>query len=236
MSKKVRITTSQRSKKVPMIVERNKGPGVNPQSATPETSNQPPIFEAPPVNSKSFEGFDLNSLRLPQNFDESLSVKKHIVRVPVRKPGKTDFFRTHPAANYRLNIMVLELKEQGEIYALTPNIFDAIPELAKAVILYTAVDRHNNVFLIPVPLPGLDGRRNQWHESLSEVVGMAESRWVRISANMKIGGYDALIAESNLAEPEWPEIPFSKLVEIGFRGRVIDSVEHPVIRQLMGAA
>lgn len=38
-------------------------------------------------------GFDLNALRLPQNFGESLGVKRLITRVPVRKPLKAEFFR-----------------------------------------------------------------------------------------------------------------------------------------------
>ena len=31
-------------------------------------------------------GFDLDALRLPQNFGEALGVKRLITRVPVRKP------------------------------------------------------------------------------------------------------------------------------------------------------
>ena len=180
--------------------------------------------------------FNLNALRLPQNFGDALGVKKMIMRVPVRKPIKTDFFRTRPGENWRIQMMVLELKVEGEVYVLTPDLWGVIPELAKPVMLHTCIDRQNNVFLVPVPLPGSDGRRNQWHQSLAEVVLMAEGKWVRISANMRIGGYDVLVAEANLAEPEWPEILFSELIEIAFRGRIIDTLEHPVIRQLLGVA
>ncbi len=40
--------------------------------------------------------FDPASLRLSQNFHESLGVKKALITVPVRKPGKQDFIRVHP--------------------------------------------------------------------------------------------------------------------------------------------
>ncbi len=180
--------------------------------------------------------FNLNSLRLSQNFGDILGVKKLLMRVPVRKPNKTDFFRVNADENYRMPVMILEIKDENETYVLMPEVYYAIPELAKPAMLYAAIDRRNNVFLIPVPLPGPDGRRNQWHQSLDEVVGMSMNNWVRIAANLRIGGYDVHVAEASLAEPEWPDATFEKLVEIAFKGRVIDTLEHPVIRQLLGGA
>ncbi|WP_153146434.1 hypothetical protein [Dechloromonas sp. H13] len=179
-------------------------------------------------------GFDLNALRLPQNFGEALAVKRLITRVPVRKPLKTEFFRVRPGEAWRFQTMILELKEERETFLLAPAVWEAVPELLRTAMLYTAIDRRNNVFLIPVPLPGSDGRRNPWHQSLAEVVAMAESNWVRSVANMQVGGYDMFVAEAELAEPEWPDITFPELVQIAFRERLIDSPEHPVITQLRG--
>ena len=119
---------------------------------------------------------------------------------------------------------------------LVPAVWDVVPELLRPAVLYTAIDRRNNVFLIPVPLPGPDGRRNPWHQSLADVVVMAEIKWVRCVANMAAGSYDTLVATAALTEPEWPDIPFDKLVQIAFRDRVIDSADHPVIMQLLGSA
>ena len=46
--------------------------------------------------------------------------------------------------------------------------------LVRPVQLRAAIDRQNNVFLIPVPLPGEDGSRNPWHESLAQAVEHAK--------------------------------------------------------------
>lgn len=185
---------------------------------------------------KTIGSFDLNSLRLSQSFDELYSAKKLITRVPVRKPNKSEFFRVHPGQDWRIQVMALELKEENETYVLLPAISSAIPELIKPITLHTLIDRHNNVFMTPVPLPNSEGRRNPWHQSLAEVVEMAEIQWVRISANRHVGAYDALVATGKLAEPEWPENSFNELFEIAFRGRIIDNLQHPVIRQLLGEA
>jgi hypothetical protein len=180
------------------------------------------------------DGFNLESLRLPQNFGETLGVRRLITRVPVRKPIKQEFFRVRPGEAWRFQAMILELKEESETYLLSSSLWSVMPELLRPAVLHTAADRRNNVFLIPVPLPGTDGRRNSWHESLAEVVEKAETRWVRSVANKAVGGYDMLVAEGNLAEPEWPDITFDELIKIAFRDRVITTEDHPVIRQLLG--
>jgi hypothetical protein len=40
--------------------------------------------------------FDLEGLRLPQDFINTAGVKKELTSIPVRKPGPQDFFRVHP--------------------------------------------------------------------------------------------------------------------------------------------
>lgn len=178
--------------------------------------------------------FNLDALRLPQNFAESFGVKRLITRVPVRKPPKGVFFRAHPDPKWRFPTAILELKEEQETYLLEPGVREVVSELTRPVVLHAAVDRQGNPFLIPVPLPGDDGRRNPWHESLAQAVGHAEQKWIRCTANMHSGAYDIYVAEGALPEPEWPSIDFEDLVETAFRGRIIDSDSHPVISKLLG--
>lgn len=185
-------------------------------------------------SSLQIEGFNLDALRLPQNFGETLCVKRLITRVPVRKPSKTDFFRVRPGEDWRFQTMILELKDDGETFLVAPAVWGVVPGLLRPAMLHTAIDRRNNLFMIPVPLPGEDGRRNSWHQSLAEVVSMAETNWVRIVANKAVGGYDMLVAEGNLADPDWPEVGFQELVKIAFRERLIQTPDHPVIMQLLG--
>jgi len=182
----------------------------------------------------SNSALDLNSLRLPANYGATLGVKKLLTNVPVRKPRKTQFFRSHPSADMAFGGMLLQQKEKDESYLVMPDVAQQISELVQAVDLFAAIDRQNNVFLIPVPRPGDSGLRNPWHESLFQAVELAKESWIRINANMQIGGYDVCEAQVSLSQPDWPEHAMHKLIEVAFRGKIIQSLDHPVVQGLLG--
>lgn len=177
---------------------------------------------------------DLQSLRLPTSYGATMGVKKLLPSVPVRKPRRPHFFRTNPSADMAFGGMLLQQKEKEESYLVMPNVAEQISELVQPVDLFTAIDRQNNVFLIPVPRPGESGSRNPWHESLFQALELAKENWIRIGANMHTGGYDVFEAQVALSEPDWPDHDIGKLVEVAFRGKIIQSLEHPVIQGLLG--
>jgi hypothetical protein len=179
--------------------------------------------------------FDLAALRLPQNFTETAGVKKLLTTVPVRKPNPQDFCRTHPSRDYRENFAVIELKEDRETYLIRGH--ELISELVgeyTAVTLFTAVNRQGIAFLWPVRLPDPDAKQLEWHRSMREAAETGMERWVRVKANMSLGAYDISVAESVMAEPIWPKEPFTQLLEVAFRHRLIDTINHPVIKRLRG--
>jgi hypothetical protein len=55
-----------------------------------------------------------------------------------------------------------------------------------------------------------------------------------VAANMSLGAYDVFEAMGELPEPEWPDISFNELITIAFKGRIIDSPDHPVLKRLKG--
>ena len=177
---------------------------------------------------------DIKSLRLPSNYGANFGVKKLLTNAPVSKPKKPQFFRTHLSDDMTFPAIVLENKESRESYLVVPEVAQVISELVRPVMLHAAIDRQNNVFLIPVPLPGEDGTRNPWHESLAQAVEHAKMKWVRISANMHVGRYDVYEAKGELPEPEWPAHDINELVQVAFRGKIITSLDHPVIQSLLG--
>ena len=187
-----------------------------------------------PKESAPSTSIDLKSLRLPANYGATLGVKKLLTNVLVGRPKKPQFFRTHTADDMTFPGMILENKEARESYVVVPEVAQEISELVRPVMLYAAIDRQNNVFLIPVPLPGEDGNRNPWHESLAQAVEHAKVKWIRITANMHIGGYDVYEAEGELPEPEWPEHDIDALIQVAFRGKIITDLDHPIVQSLLG--
>lgn len=192
--------------------------------------SSPDAAEAPAALSP----FDPEQLRLRQGEGANLGVQKVLVRVPVRKPKKQEFFRVHPGEEYRLDTALLELKDENEIYLVMPNMRDALLGEVQPYRLQLAANRQGVVFFIPVRIPGEDGRSNPWHESLASGCELATSQWVRITADMSLGGYQPYMSRVDHPEPDWPEKTLEELLEIAFKGYVIDGADHPVIRRLYG--
>ncbi len=180
--------------------------------------------------------FDLASLRLDQSFVESAGVKKLLTTIPVRKPNPQDFIRVHPDSEYRAALAIIELKEDREIYLVPPAIARELPGEFTMATIYAAINRQGVVFLWPVRLPATDGRVLEWHRSAAEAAELAMRRWVRVKANMSLGAYEIFEASSTIPDPQWPEVSFQELLRIGFRGRLIDHLDHAVVKRLRGLA
>jgi hypothetical protein len=178
--------------------------------------------------------FDPSRLRLSQDFQETLGVKQALLSVPVRKPDKQWFIRTHRDETYRLPVAVIELKEERETYIVHPSICSELTEEIVPKTLITSINRAGVVFLWPVRLPGRDGRHDEWSRTSLSAADMAKDRWVRVAADMSLGAYRVYQASDDLPEPEWPDIDFEKLLEVAFQGRLIQTLDHDVIRRLRG--
>ena len=181
--------------------------------------------------------FDPASLRLDQNFAETVGVKKLLNTVPVRKPNRQDFVRVHRDMGYRLTpAAIIELKEDREVYLVRPDMARELPGEFTAATLYTTINRQGVLHLWPVKLPGPDGRHNEWHRSAAEAAELAINEWVRVTANMSLKAYEVFLATGDMPEPTWPDLPFEKILEIAFRDRIIGNPDHPVVQRLRGAA
>jgi hypothetical protein len=178
--------------------------------------------------------FDPAALRLDQSFTETAGVKKLLTTIPVRKPNPQDFVRVHPDEAYRLPAAVIEFKEDRESYLVQPVIAREILGEYAMVVLHTTMNRQGVLHLWPVRLPSSDGRTNEWHRSAAEAAELAQKRWIRVKANMALGAYEMFEAAGTIPEPEWPTLPLRELLKIGFRDRLVDCLDHPVIKRLRG--
>ncbi len=178
---------------------------------------------------------DLAALRLPQNFAANIGVKRVLTSVPITKPRKGWFVRTRPGDEWRAQFAMIERKEENECYVVSPELAADLTDDVKQYMLVTSINRHGTTFLWPARLPN-GSRQDTWADSALAAVTHAEARWLRVDANMRAGAYDVSIATAPLPEPEWPEESFDQLFRLAFRDMVIDTLDHPVIRQLRGAA
>jgi hypothetical protein len=206
--------------------------GVKASAAADKGVKAPTNVEPKPLNR-----FNIESLRLSQDFSENLGVKKLLTTVPVRKPTRQEWVRVCPNPAYRLEpAALLELKEDREHYLVMPGLTGELLGEFSPAGLYLSVTRQNAYFLWPAKFPGIDGKDNEWNRSSREAVDRATQGWLRVASNMAISAYEMYEASGEIPEPAWPEIPFEDILQIAFRGHVIDTPDHSVILRLRGAA
>ncbi len=203
-----------------------------------ETTDDPPPKNPSGAGAAttSLSPFDPRSLRLGQDFAASLGVRKALLTIPRRKPDRQWFFRVHPSPDYRIETALLVLKEDREVYLVDRALWSALPNEVTPSVLFTAMNRQGVLFVLPVTLPGADGKWNAWHKSLFDAAELAQVGWVRAAPNMSLGAYDVYEASGDLPAPNWPELPFSKVLETAFKDAFIHDEGHPVLRRLRGEA
>jgi hypothetical protein len=197
-------------------------------------SEPPP--DKPPSGGAPGRRFDPSRVRLSQDFAAMTSVKTHVLVVPIRKPTKHEWVQFHPDEAWRIQVAVIVYKDERESYyvvdsALWPNLTAEIVP----ILLVATVSTQGAFFLTPIRLPGPDGRHNDWHRSLLDAVALGQKGdWIRVMANMSVGGYAAQSATGDLGPAAWPALTFVELLEIALRDHLIDTFDHPILKRLRG--
>ena len=193
---------------------------------TPKTAGQ----------SAAGDPFALENLNAANASVEDLGVAKIILNIPVDKPGRQDFFRVHPEPTYKMDGRIIKLEAEREIYLVTNSIAGAVLPETRLVQLATYLTRAGNLGLWPLNLPDeATGKQDtRWGQTARAAAEIAENKWVRIQANMSLGSYD-VVTSDHIPDPVWPDITFQDILKKAFSGgRLIDSMEHPVLKQLGG--
>lgn len=185
--------------------------------------------------------FDFDSIKLSPTFAAGLMVEKLITTIPVRKPKSgLEFFRVRDDPEWTFSMHLLDLKEgEEEKYVVSPHLISEVSETGrlKPVTIYTLMTHtHKVFFLSDIPHADADGKDNGYNRSRREAYELAKTKWVKIQANMALGAYDVILAKGELPEPTWPEEPatIKDALKIAFKNKIIDSTDHPVLKQLRG--
>jgi hypothetical protein len=189
----------------------------------------PPLEDGP-------DPFDPERLRLTPETSSAFELKRPLLTVPVRRPAPHWFFRTHRDNRYHLPTVVLELKEEREIYLVDPCVWNDVAGLPciQKKILVSCINRQQKFFFWPIRTPDSDGRRNDWISSAIEAARIAKETWIRLESDMALGAYEVAYAEHLAVEPAWPDLDLNVLLRIAFRDRHIDHLGHTVLQQLRG--
>jgi hypothetical protein len=190
----------------------------------------PVIGTAAPRSSK----IDFAALAIPQNFDLDQPVEELVTLVKVGRPNQQGYVRFKE--DFAKTFFVINLKEERETYLVVNKELWSLPYVSrelkkKSFFLYTNRDRQYGLW--EVATPGGSEKFSTWSSSAMNAVRAGREKWVRIITIMG-SGYKAETSPGIVEQPKWPTISDEEILELAFNDRLIDSIDHPVLRKLRG--
>ena len=159
------------------------------------------------------------------------NVRQQVV-IPICKPSKNNFCRTNPALHAR-QLYIIE-GEMSRPYLIAPGL---VPQLAPKVLskikrmdFALSIYPNDLVFFWPYKEPS-----NAAGQSTIDAIATAATKWLRPVWEGSIGTYLLEYPDVAPPEPTWPTKPLRDLVEMAFTSCLINSLDHPLLLQIMGA-
>ena len=156
--------------------------------------------------------------------------------VAVGTPGNKAFYRCHPTIETQMGLIELETNGERETYAV-------IPEIAETEEAGSVFDCHQYVLRLLVNKDGVlrfwrmripSGLRTNTFETALQVSELMRTSWVKASYVSSANGYMPITAAADFGQPEWSDEDLDSLLDKAFRGRIIDSLDHDVLRVARG--
>src|SRR5262249_8782934 len=131
-------------------------------------------------------------------------------------------------------ILSLELKESRVHYIVDRSLSDELGSEVVPKRIYTVCSRDNSLSLWPIKLLDQNGGLDDWSQSAHQAAIFAMQKSVKIVSNRPFVASETFEATGDFPEPDWGDHDFLKLLELGFKDRIITSVDHPVVQVLKG--
>lgn len=120
---------------------------------------------------------------------------------------------------------------EEHFYAVSKNIQEAVKDILQPTTLHQAVSSRGNYLAFVHKQPKLDGYTTPWSESLSPVIEAGNGQWIKMSANKLLEQYEFQVISRQRPLPDsWPD--FSEQLAEVFEDRIIDNLDHPVLKRL----
>ncbi len=183
---------------------------------------------------------DPAAIALPGDSINKGAVRQILNDIPVARPGNSDWFYVFNDGTYRATCAIFEPKKSASTSRVRPHLVMpavvAAMELGRGirrVEIFTYCDRHGNLGLWPIGF-STDDRENAWLDTARDAAVNHAGKWLNISSDLSASCYRLAEPLEQLPPPKPPALPLSKLLAIAFKGRVITSIEHPLMRELRG--
>jgi hypothetical protein len=192
----------------------------------------PPGRDGSPINP-----FDPDRIRIGTDYAGLAAGRSADLTIPVwSRPPKSAWFRAHPINEVDVLMLDLTADDSDGLFYLDKSLWSklALEPTVGLRLLVHCQTRQGTDFLWAIKLKGpFDKRENAWTTSALKERELARSRWVRHRSNREMQAYDPLVSDAIDAEPEWPILPFAKILEIALKDRHIGSLNHEILVGLL---
>jgi hypothetical protein len=182
----------------------------------------------------AFPGEDTGSAEKYMKSTGELDIKpvKRLGSIEVRKPKKSEWFRSHE--KMFTEVYVIQKESTRDFYVIDLELAREVGEEARAAYLIACISDEGACFLWPILKPRGDAVGLQLYENDLADLSLSRSTWIRRQWAMGPKSYKVDQTNSEKV-PEWPQNQnIVDWVNKAFRGRFIDSLDHPLLCRLRG--
>lgn len=155
------------------------------------------------------------------------------IRIQISKPRRDEWVAVRPGEDWQLAGYVIEDKQdmESEIYIVHKDLANGeLADDARYAILHLAISTTGRIFWWHIKM-GTTNRRNHWAETAVKAVEVAQKNWIRLIPGHE--SYEIREAKVQMPEPKWPDLSRDEAIQLAFKDRVINSLEHPIARRLI---
>ena len=162
------------------------------------TSTQPTAMAAAiklPQTVSSAKGVfdDLDALKLSLEDVGLTGATEVLMRVPVRKPMKHEYFRVRSGDENCFTTVLYEDKETREYYFVTPTVIPSLRAIGDVsiVTLVQFMTKQKVFGIFPLKIATDATIRTGWQDTSMAAAELAKAKWIRMQADMALSGYRA---------------------------------------------
>jgi hypothetical protein len=152
--------------------------------------------------------------------------------ISCRPPAPDEWIRVRAGGERVTATGAVRAPDTGRLYLVAADFWNQLGDRIEWICPRACINHSGQLFIWPIPLPGPAGDRRSWPVAAGLLAGLAEERWIRLEIDRERQQYRiATEGGIDLPEPVWPAGDFIDFLEDAFRGCVVTTAEHPLIRK-----
>ncbi len=163
-----------------------------------------PVDKVEPQKSSIEESLD--SVFVDPGQRPRIATKEVFLSLPVMKPRKGVWFRTHPEPDFERQVYTVEdPSDNSKLYIVHPNVAHSVyPHLLQNRRLVAAMTRQGQPFVWPLRLPNEDGQSYDAWDTARAAARIAHEKWLTMWWVREALRYVTKMAIDELESPQWP--------------------------------